>query len=367
MDGFAGGGRYKCGTAGSLIIFIEVLEKAQNFINIRRTEQGLGTIEIECLLIFNDADPDVIELLKSNCAPVIAAAKTGSPNLHLRTVFMTELFEQAYPEIKIIIEKGRYRSVLFNLDQCGVSQVNVITLLDIMHMSSSVEIFYTFMIKSLLTYLNKSDPAKLGAQLKALNISSTEQSKLHGGQSNDAWMGAAERLVFENFHTCARFVSPFSINNPGGWRYWLIHFSNSYRARQAYNMILHKNASTQAHCGRSGLHMLSYDPSHEGTAYLFDISGRAQAKQELLTDIPRLVTEHGDAINVSDFYEGIYNLTPAHRDDIHAAIIENPDLEVLTDGGGERRKPNTITAADTIKLKNQTSFFPLFLGNSETK
>jgi hypothetical protein len=52
---------------------------------------------------------------------------------------------------------------------------------------------------------------------------------------------------------------------------------------------------------------------------------------------------------------------PAHMDDVHAAIVENPDLEVLTGSGGERRKPNTIEAGDTLRIKKQRSFFPLFL------
>ena len=95
--------------------------------------------------------------------------------------------------------------------------------------------------------------------------------------------------------------------------------------------------------------------------YLFDDGGRASAKGQLLDDIPRLVTEAGDAISVIEFYESIYNVTPAHADDVHAAIIENPDLEIITQAGGERRKANTITVTDVIKLKNQRSFFPMFI------
>ena len=72
------------------------------------------------------------------------------------------------------------------------------------------------------------------------------------------------------------------------------------------------------------------------------------------------MTEAGDAIPVMEFYESIYNVTPAHADDVHAAIIENPDLEVITSTGGERRKANTIGVSDVIKLKSQRSFFPLF-------
>jgi len=362
VDGFAGGGRYKCGSAGSPIVFIEGVERALKKINIDRTVQGLGAIELECLLIFNDFKSEVVELLKLNCASVLAAAKTNTPNLHFQPIFLAQPFEQAYPEIKALIAKGRYRNVLFNLDQCGVSQIRMETVLDIMNVSPSVEIFYTFMVKSLLAYLNKNNPTMLASQLRALDVSLNEQTKLHGGKSNDEWMGAAERLVFENFHRFARFVSPFSINNPDGWRYWLIHFSNSYRARQAYNMVLHDNASAQAHFGRSGLNMLSYDPrEEEGQPYLFDTSGRDKAREQLMNDIPRLVTDQGDAIGVEVFYEGIYNITPAHRDDIHTAIGENPDLEVITPGGGKRQKSNTISAGDTLKLKTQKSFFPMFL------
>jgi len=169
-------------------------------------------------------------------------------------------------------------------------------------------------------------------------------------------------MVFDGFGTCAPFVSPFSINNPDGWRYWLIHFANNYRARQVYNNVLHDNSTAQAHFGRSGLDMLAYDPEHDdGALYLFDLSGRAAAKAQLLDDIPRMVAESGDALNMSEFYESIYNATPAHKDDVHSAIIECSDLEVLTPLGGTRRKANTIEVGDTLKVKTQRSFFPMFL------
>ncbi len=62
---------------------------------------------------------------------------------------------------------------------------------------------------------------------------------LDGLMSRKDWLGTAENIVFDAFRLCAPYVSPFSINNPGGWRYWLIHFANAYRARQVYNNILH--------------------------------------------------------------------------------------------------------------------------------
>ena len=146
--------------------------------------------------------------------------------------------------------------------------------------------------------------------------------------SKQTWLGVAERLVLVSSAIARRTLSTFDDNSPEGWRYWLIHFANSYRGRQEYNNdILHQNSTVQAHFGRSGLDMLAYDPRDEGgTLYLFDSTGRASAKEQLMYEIPRLVSDVGDAVSVGEFYENIYNATPAHKDDIHSAIMGNPDL-----------------------------------------
>lgn len=362
VDGFAGGGRYQCGAPGSPLIFIEELKRAVEAVNTQRAVQGLGMVEVECLLVLNDASLDAIELLKTHIAPMHAEINQSCPKLHLRVEYLNEFFEAAYPKIKRFLELGRYRSVIFNLDQCGHSHVERNTILDIMHSYPAAEIFYTFVITSLLAFLQKDEPERLRTQLNYLGLSSNDIRALNALMSQKDWLGTAEKIVFDAFRLCAPYVSPFSINNPGGWRYWLIHFANAYRARQVYNNILHDNASLQAHFGRSGLNMLSYDPKHdEGMLYLFDPSGRASAKTQLLQDIPRLIMGSGDAMDVRNFYESIYNITPAHADDVHAAIIENPDLEVITPGGGERKKAHTIGVNDIIKVKTQRSFFPMFL------
>ncbi|MBU2327593.1 MAG: three-Cys-motif partner protein TcmP [Alphaproteobacteria bacterium] len=361
VDGFAGAGTYKCGASGSPLIVLEELRRASDAINIQRATQGLGGLEIECLLVLNDAEEGVVELLKARVEPLLAEIRETAPRLHVRVEYLSQSFESAYPEIKALLEQGRYRSLLFNLDQCGHSLVTRTTLIDIMRSNPSVEIFYTFAIESLVSFLRKTDPTMLARQLAHLHLDPADLNALEEAMSRSAWLGAAERLVFEAFRACAPYVSPFSINNPLGWRYWLIHFANVPRARQVYNNILHENASAQAHFGRSGLNMLAYDPSHEtASLYLFDQTGREAALAQLLEDIPRFISEHGDVIPVGDFYGSIYNATPAHADDIHRAMIDNPDIEVVTESGGGRRSARTITGTDLLKLKRQTSFFPMF-------
>jgi len=368
VEGFSGGGRYACGTGGSPIIFLEELRVATEDFNLKRASEGMAPLDIECLLVLNDESAEAIEILKSHMEPLVAAAKAETPKLHLQVEYRNQLFEQAYPEIKDMLGRGRYRNVLFNLDQCGHSHVDLRTLVDIMASFVSAEIFYTFAIESLLAFLRKSDPALLAAQLRFLGILPDNLGSLEGLMNNQTWLGSAERIVFETFHNCAKFVSPFSINNPDGWRYWFIHFANSYRARQEYNNVLHQNNSMQAHFGRSGLHMLSFDPNDDANAlYLFDMTGRSEAKDQLSDDIPRLITDFGDTVSVGEFYESIYNMTPAHMDDIHAAMMANPDLQVVTEAGGERRKPNTIGVTDILRMKQQRSFFPIFLNDPSGK
>jgi len=367
VEGFSGGGRYACGTAGSPIIFIEELRAATERFNLKRGAEGMAPLDIECLLVFNDESPEAIELLKTHTEPLLAAVKAEVPKLHLLVEYLNKPFETAYPETKQLLERGRYHNVVFNLDQCGHSHVERSTLSDITVSFTSAEIFYTFSIASLLAFLRKADPKLLIAQLGFLGATPADLSSLEGRMSNNDWLGAAERLVFASFRSCATYVSPFSINNPDGWRYWLIHFANNYRARQEYNNVLHQNSSMQAHFGRSGLHMLSFDPTDDANAlYLFDVSGRTEAKKQLSEDIPRLLTDFGDAVGVGEFYGSIYNMTPAHMDDVHAAIIDNPDLEVITETGGERRKANTIGPGDTLRMKQQRSFFPIFLGKDQS-
>ncbi len=51
--------------------------------------------------------------------------------------------------------------------------------------------------------------------------------------------------------------------------------------------------------------------------YLLDLSGRAEAQKQLYDDIPRLVTEYGDAVGVADLYGSLSVTTmlrPAHID-----------------------------------------------------
>ena len=358
VDGFCGAGVYGCGTPGSPLIILDVLKTAATTLNIERNVQGLRSIQIDVLLILNDVAAEAVELCKESTAPYLAEIKDSQRYLSVDCRYFSQDFELAYPEIKQLIKScGHNSNVFFNLDQCGHSQVLTKTISDILSSYPSPEILLTFAIQAFLTYLPRSDKEELASRLARYGVSLKTVDDVEECQSDHTWLGEAERTVFETFRGLGAYTSPFSINNPIGWRYWLIHFAKNYRARQVYNDVLHKNSSSQAHFGRSGLNMLSYDPDQEGSLYLFEAADRERATIELHDDIPRAIANFGDAVEVGDFYQSIYNHTPSHSDDIHQAIIENPDLSVITQKGGERRVSNTIRTDDVLKLKPQRNFF----------
>lgn len=356
VDGFAGGGRYLDGSPGSPIIFIEELIAASNKLNIDRSIDGMQPIELECLLILNDAKRDVVAVLQDAVAEAIMGITDLAPKLTLHIEFRSKKFEHLYPEIEKMLGAAKVKNILVNLDQCGTRHIELSTLKRIMRLSGSVEIFYTFMIDSLLAYLRKTDPSALQKQMGSYGVDPDQLSNLDGLISAERWLGRAEMLVYNAFKDVAAFHSPFSINNPEGWRYWLVHFSKNYRARQVYNQVLHDNASSQAHFGRSGLNMMAYDPDDEGSPYFFDAEGRADALRLLYDDVPNWISASGDAMLVEDFYESAYNDTPAHAKDINDAIMSNPDIDVITPNGGARRAANAIRVGDTLRLSNQRSF-----------
>lgn len=366
VDGFSGAGLYKCGNFGSPLIFVDVLSKTTKEINLHRTSQGIRPIQIECLLLLNDKDKPAIEQLRKNIAPHLIAAKENSQNLYIEPEFMNDEFEAIYPQIKQRLKAAKCSNVLFNLDQCGYKHVTSTIIKDIVASWRSAEVLLTFMISSMLAYLSprmeaSGVPLEPGMQQKIDALLADGDALLGKKQ----WLGEAEKIAYAYLNDCATYVSPFSIQNPGGWQYWLMHFANAYRARQVFNDVLHKDGASQAHYGRSGLNMLSYSPQDEVQLYLFSNDSRQSAKEALYDDIPRLVAKSGDTLAMQDFYAAAYSQTPAHSDDIHEMIIENPDMEVITDAGGKRRRANTIKASDTLKLKSQKSMFFMFSDTPE--
>lgn len=356
VDGFAGAGAYKGGEAGSPLIFLELLMEQTREINIRRAVEGMAKIQFECLLILNDRDTSAVELLKSNIAPLFERCEESS-DLDVKLTYFNLEFELAYPEIKKRLAAEKItRNVFFNLDQCGSTLVKRSTIVDILTTYQSAEVLLNFAAQSMFTYLSRKNPSFLEKTLSNHGVDKKEIDDISKVANKGEWRAAIEKIVFESYRRCSPYVSPFAINNPDGWLYWLLHFANEPKARQVYNDLLHDNSGVQGHFGRSGLNMLTYDPRREGQEYLFADDDRQRAREELFYDIPKAISEFGDAVTISEFVRNVSNETACHSLDLAQAMIDNPDLTIRTEKGGERRSAKGIRSTDTLILKPQKSF-----------
>lgn len=360
VDAFSGPGRYSDGNPGSPTIFAETLLTTVQKINERRNADGMPKIDVYCLLVLNDVDRRAIAQLETEIAPFLAVSQEYDSNVKLEVEYFQGKFEELVDQFENRVNESRCRNVIYNLDQYGHSHVNRSTLIRLINSRRSVEIFLTYAIGAFIAYLNPNDIALLNKRLKHVDITidAKKPSEIPDPLfQKREWLGTMERMIFDHFSGCAPYMTPFSIHNPDGWRYWLMHFATSYRARQVYNDILHKHSSQQAHFGRAGLDMLAYNPrDEEGFLYLFEDDDRKNSRNQLPDDIEKVVYESGDVIMMDDFYRIAYNATPAHSDDIHRAIIENRNLEIITQSGRPRRKAARISLDDALRLTRQPTF-----------
>jgi three-Cys-motif partner protein len=359
IDGFSGGGIYKNGHQGSPLIFMQTLMEESEKINLKRKIENLPPIEIGCLFIFNDKKKNTIRLLEENVAPFQAKIKDDYPKLKIQIEYKNKKFNDLYDEIKAYINSQQISNVIFVLDQYGHAKVKPESISDILSTWRSAEVFLTFSIEALKAYLS---PDSLTNLKNFPDVKKEIEALLKGEQnmiSKASFLGHVEKALYQDMKSRAPYLSPFSINNPQGWRYWLLHFANSYRAREVYNNVLHDNSEAQSHVGRPGLEMLSYDPKFDDSLYLFNHEGREKSTNALHKDIPDLIIQNGDIMEVGEFYRVIYSDTPAHSDDIRKVLIDCGDIKIITENGGERRTPNTIKPTDIIKIEPQASFFNL--------
>ena len=176
----------------------------------------MSPIDIECLLVLNDSDSKTIALLKENAAPLIARISQNVLRLHLRVEYLEKKFEVVYPEIKQLIERGNYQNVLFNLDQCGTSKVDIDTISNIAASFTSAEIFYTFGIETLVSFLNQSDSAGLAKQLAPFGVTVADLARLDGLMSKQAWLGASRADCIRRFPRMRRLRQPFFNSQSAG-------------------------------------------------------------------------------------------------------------------------------------------------------
>lgn len=352
VDGFCGAGVYGCGTLGSPLVAIQALKEVSTEINLQRRIAGFKPISFDFYMYFNDKEPLAVRALRGSVRTLLGEIDTEQNAATFHIDYFEGDFGHNLPRISQRIVESRVRNTIFNLDQYGHANVSEEQLKTALALTRSSEVFLTFSIRAFLAFIRPQ-------QRQRNRIFDGKISEISLHKNKKEWLADVERVVFDEFQNLANFVSPFSINNQEGWEYWLVHFANSFRARQVYNDILHRKKNSQAHVGRSGLQMLQYNSIDDASLYLFDANSRLEAREQLLTDIPKFLRDftQQSPLSVASFFDRTYNQTPAHSDDLNSALIKSPEVEILTATGARRRKPQMIKRTDTIRLAPQRAFF----------
>ena len=371
VDGFAGGGAYQCGTSGSPLVFLEELSAFADEVAIWRMEKNVPELEsIDCLFVVNEIDPDAIAVLNPLLDQWEAQNKAAGRKLNVRVLRRQSPFMKIYPEIRSTLLQHRFSNVLFNIDPCGYTQVNLPIIQDILGSFKSAEVFYTFMIGSLFNYSSWMDQKKTNDLMMSFCGTQEQFFQDESFRRKAEWLGAVEKIVYHEFTHTANFASPFAINqsNGSGYNYWLMHFANSHRAREVYNDILYQNSGVQAHHGKSGLRMLGYT-SLDSEVQTFDWSSdlRKENINSLQSDLPNAISDFGDAVAIQTLKASIYNETTSHSDDIKSVLIDHADIEVVTKSGHKRRSPGAISDDDFVRLNPQRQLFPILHKHKKPK
>ena len=355
VDGFAGGGIYGCGSFGSPLILLDTIDNTVNEINISRQDKNLGPIEFEFNIYFNDEDRVAYNLLEGRYNTILARIRSNHPNIKIKIMNFNEKFQTLYPKIKENLVAKRTKNILFNLDQYGDKSVPIEIIRDILTTFEKSEIFLTLMITAINTYLTTKDLAKFNNRYGHLDISHLDLD--FENPDHCKANAQVERKIYDNFQSCSVYCNPFFIKNPNGYGYWMLQFTNNYTASQVYKDNLYNFASGLSHFGRSGLKMFGYNPKEDNNLFHnFDKVGIENSQSQLEYDIPEFLYDNDDPMPIEMFFSKIYADTPSHSSVVKSVLIENRDIEVRTNKGGERRVPNTIKKQDMISLKKQSSF-----------
>ena len=112
-------------------------------INLERAAEGMPTVEVDCLTILNDIDPNAANELSATVAPVRAAAKEDGSHVTLDFEINQVEFEALVDQVVAKVKKRRFRNVIYNLDRCGHNHVRRETITRLVRSGRSVEVFYT--------------------------------------------------------------------------------------------------------------------------------------------------------------------------------------------------------------------------------
>lgn len=355
IDGFAGGGIYKCETTGSPIRIKSAVDKAIRMIKFKKEQDNCPPIEFNIDYRFIEKNINTFNFLEKTLKDYgYYCEKTKCIN--------GEFIKHIDNLINEIQNKSRAQRSIFVLDQYGYADAPLPVINKIFKQINNAEVILTFSVDSLIDYINRENHTVL----TNMGLSKEDCERiLDVREDNEFTRSKIQPLLYSVIVNVvgAKYYTPFFIKSDVTNRaYWLFHFSSHPTAKDEMMKLHWDSQNTFQHFGNPGLDMLiGFDSSRTENlfkAYEFDDFAKQQSLDTLSKEVPKLLRKLGN-IKYEDFRNSIINETPATNEMIKESLtfaLESRDIEIIAEDGSKRHKFTTIKDTDYIKQKIGTQY-----------
>lgn len=372
VDGFAGGGEYladdglQCCDGSPLIALNTVLEQ-QAALNVGRDKRR----HVDAKYYFVEKAKSNFDYLSS-----LLGARLPQRRLDREVVLLHGAFQQ---HVAGIIQDIRARAggerAIFLLDQYAYDQVPAPLLRTVFSQVKGAEVLLTFNVDSLISFL--SDTCQSRAKLAEMGLdryihwSTIDALKL---SSPAAWRSTIQRNLARGLVEVsgARHHTIFYITPMGStaWAYWLVHLSNTFKARDVMMELHWKLANHFSHYLEPDLFTLGYRAKDDaeatgqhafelGQVHHFDAVASERCHAGLSEKLVPMIYDQRQPLQFGHLLESIGSSTPATAEMIRGALdpaIRQGDLVARSLDGVFRTKGTSLHGTDVLSASRQQRF-----------
>jgi three-Cys-motif partner protein len=370
VDGFAGGGEYMAEDGinfheGSPLIALNTVAEQQVALNVGR----LKPRHIAAKYYFVEKDKGNFDYLRQLVCARVEQSRLGRDIEMLRGTFQ----ERVSSIIADIRSRAGGERAIFLLDQYAYDQVPAPLLRTIFSQVKGAEVLLTFNVDSLISFL--SNTAQSRKKLKELgldryiNWETIDGLKAAGG---NVWRSAIQRNLAKGLVEVsgAKHYTIFYITPKGStaWTYWLVHLSNSFKARDVM-MELHWQLSNHfSHYLEPDIFTLGYRTNVDGSvtgqdsldlgeAHHFDKVASDRCLSGLAAKLVPTIYDLDKPILFGELLEQFGSSTPATADMIRMSLdaaIRSGDIGASAAADGSRRlRGSTLRPGDVLTAAPQ--------------
>lgn len=370
VDGFAGGGEYSSETGkgfhdGSPLIALDAVQEQEVRLNIGRVKPR--TVDTKYYFV-EKLSSNFEYLQRLLLAHRLSAGRVGKDVLLFKNRF-EEVAESIIADIRR--RRGGERAI-FLLDQYSYDQVSGSLLHRIFSQLKKPEVILTFNVDSLISFLSDREQSrrKLAAMGLEKYIDWTAIEKLKSAPSG-VWRAAIQRNLARGLvevsgarHYTIFYITPIG-NTP--WTYWLVHLTNSYKARDVMMELHWERANHFSHNLEPDIFTLGYHGNSDsiatrqesmdlGETHHFDAMASARCKKGLTEKMIPAIYDRSTPMPFGEVLETVGSKTPGTASMIREALdpaIRSGDIVARSLKGAKRTKGSSLESTDILTRSNQ--------------